>query len=159
MNLFRYTILILIFGVSILGCGVSPEPNSPPEIYYGEDVCVECGMIINEPKYAAAYYTSDGEAKIFDDLGGLCIHYLENEDEAANIWAHDYGTEEWINAVDATFVVADQIYTPMAFGFVAFKEDAVAVEFAEKMHGDHMDFDGFLMQCQMMTGDQDHDMD
>ena len=148
-----------MLGASLLGCGVSPDPNSPPEIYYGEDVCVECGMIITEPKYSAAYYTSDGEAKIFDDLGELCIHYLEHEDDTAKIWAHDFETEEWIDAVNATFVVADQIYTPMVFGIVAFKENDDAVEFAEMMDGDHMDFDGFLMQCQMLSGDQDHDMD
>ena len=116
-------------------------------------------MIITEPKYSAAYYTSDGEAKIFDDLGELCIHYLEHEDDTAKIWAHDFETEEWIDAVNATFVVADQIYTPMVFGIVAFKENDDAVEFAEMMDGDHMDFDGFLMQCQMLSGDQDHDMD
>ncbi len=38
------------------GCCVpagTPEPR--PEIHYGEDMCSDCGMIINDPRFAASY--------------------------------------------------------------------------------------------------------
>ena len=35
------------------GCS-SSDPTAPPTVYYGQDVCVMCGMIISDERFAAA---------------------------------------------------------------------------------------------------------
>ena len=41
------TALILVL---LAACSAVTAKPAPPEIHYGEDMCSECGMIINEPK-------------------------------------------------------------------------------------------------------------
>ena len=43
----------------LVACGGGGEDfaNDPPEIIFGQDVCSECNMIINEANFAAAYWT------------------------------------------------------------------------------------------------------
>jgi len=77
-------------------------------------------MIINEASYAAAYVTSDGETRRFDDIGGMLAYYQEMPEEVAVFWVHDFETEAWLKADEATFVRSDNLQTPMCFGIIAF---------------------------------------
>ena len=96
------TLLLLV--IMIVGCQAQVDLSQPPEILYGEEVCTECGMIISEPRFAAAYYTPEGDARRFDDIGGMLTHHAANQEEVAQFWVHDYETEEWIVAGEAYFV-------------------------------------------------------
>ncbi len=113
-------------------CAGAAAADGPPEINYGRDVCVECGMIISEERFAAAYRLPDGTEKIFDDIGGLLQHGQETGDlEVADVWVHDYTTEEWVPAGDAHFIVTRSVTTPMAFGILSFGDLTRATAFAE----------------------------
>ena len=88
-------------------------------------------MIISEERFAAAYRLPDGTEKVFDDLGGLIQHGQQTGELAeAEVWVHDYETEEWVPATDAYYVVTRSIATPMAFGIVSFGDEARAMGFA-----------------------------
>lgn len=124
-----FIFLILTF---LVACQSPADLSEPPDIRYGEDLCTECGMIISEPRFAAAYYTVDSDARRFDDIGGMAIHHAENQEDVAHFWVHDYDTEEWIMADQAFFVMSDQIHTPMDFGVIAISNQSRAEELASK---------------------------
>ncbi len=134
----RTALLLPIVVISLLaaGCARSGPSTGPPEIAYGRDLCVECGMIISEPRFAAAYRLPDGTEAKFDDLGGLLIHGHETgELDEATVWVHDYDTEEWIEAEAAFYVVTGTGATPMGYGIFSFADRATAERFAAEADG------------------------
>ena len=125
-----------ILAITMLGaCGGGPDLDEPPDIRYGEDVCDRCVMIINEARFAAAYVTPDGEARRFDDIGGMVAYLDELVEEVAVFWVHDYDTEEWMKAEAAVYVESDDLVTPMGFGIVAFADQGRAEEWAGEQQG------------------------
>jgi copper chaperone NosL len=129
------TLLVLSFGL-LAACGSGPDFDEPPDIRYGEDVCDRCLMIINEARYAAAYVTTDGTARLFDDIGGMVASIDEAKEDVAVFWVHDYYTEEWLKAGEAVYVESDDLVTPMGFGIVAFSERDRAEEWATEQAGE-----------------------
>ena len=120
---------ILVLTLVILtasACGGRPDTATPPEIAYGHDVCDRCNMLISEARFAAAYWTSDGTARRFDDVGGMLAYYYEEQEEAASFWVHDYAGSQWLAADEATYAFAPNLITPMGFGLVAFASAAEA---------------------------------
>ncbi len=136
--------ILSLFIVLAAGCSQSINLDQPPEIRLGEDVCDACGMIISEARFAAAYYTDTGEVRQFDDIGDMCRYQLQNGENVARFWVHDYDTEEWIQAENAVFVRGDGLYTPMASGIVAFSNPDRASEFAGGANGQTMSFDRLM---------------
>jgi copper chaperone NosL len=135
----RFLLFLILF---LFGCSAqTPTVDSPPEIYYGEDVCIQCNMIISEARFAAGYRTPNGEARIFDDIGGMLKFDREVQEEIYQAWVHDFSSEEWIHADQAYYVVGDEIYSPMAFGMVAFLDLEAAELFAEEKQGDVLSFE------------------
>lgn len=126
--------LIILALLLLASCKQEVDLETPPEIIYGEDVCAACGMIINETRYAAAYVTISGDAYRFDDIGGMLKYDLEANDAVHIYWAHDFNTEEWINAENATFVLDNNLTTPMGWGVAAFGAMADAEAYAAE-HG------------------------
>lgn len=95
----------------------------PLEIAEG-DVCSLCRAPIAEKQYAAELITKDGFVRKFDDIGCMLEH-SKKKVKAPNIGAHyvaDYGTKEWLNAAQATFVRSDKFKTPANSGILAFKD-------------------------------------
>ena len=146
------TFFLLVVLLLLGACQSQPDLSQPPEIVYGEDVCTECGMIISEARFASAYYTQDGEARIFDDIGEMLTHHAENQEDVAQLWVHDYETEEWIVAEEAFYVSGEELHTPMGFGVVAFSDQAQAQNFAEQSQAMVMTLDG-LMDKYMQGGE------
>lgn len=121
--------------VGLAGCGGSADTSRPPAIAYGEDVCDRCKMIISDERFAAAYWTTDGAARRFDDIGGMVAHYVDSGDAVASFWVHDYVSGEWITAETATYVVAGGLHTPMGFGVAACADAAEAQALADGQEG------------------------
>jgi nitrous oxide reductase accessory protein NosL len=97
-------------------------------------------MIISEPRFAAAYYTGDGEARIFDDIGGMAIHHAEHQEDVSRFWVHDYKTEAWIIADQSFFVMSENLQTPMGHGVVAFSDQLTAENLITDLGGMLMTF-------------------
>lgn len=120
-------LLAAVVGLLLLAaCGGGQSFDEPPEIVYGQDVCSECNMIINEANYASAYWTADGEARRFDDIGEMLKFMNENPEERASTWVHDANTAEWLPAEDAWIVMRAGLMTPMGTGVAAVANEADA---------------------------------
>jgi copper chaperone NosL len=167
---------VLLLGAALVACGSGSEAGGPPDIQYGRDVCVQCGMIINEDKFAAAYTLDDGTEKSFDDVGGLLLHQRETGDSLnlSNTWVHDYETVEWVDVRNAYFVATLSVSTPMGHSLLAFNDEARAQAFASSVDGEVVEWnvvfampaqDGLVGRHHMddmddMDGDsEDHDHD
>jgi copper chaperone NosL len=130
--------LLILFALST--CQSQVDLDQPPDIRYGEDVCERCNMIISEPRFAAAYYTAEGDARRFDDIGGMAIYHAEHQEDVAQFWVHDFQTEDWIIADQAFFVMSDTLHTPMGYGVVAFSDQAQAENLVSEVGGMLMTF-------------------
>jgi copper chaperone NosL len=146
MNRLMFIFSALLLVLVLAACSSSIDPNRPPEIVYGEDVCARCGMIINDERFAASLVVEKSpktyEHVLFDDIGNM-LAYAQEEGEHAHFvtyFVHDYHSREWLNAREAYYVLSDKIQTPMAFGIVAFKERAEADAEAQMFHGTVVDF-------------------
>ena len=133
----RVLCLIVVASLLTAACNAA-DASGPPEINYGRDLCIECGMIISEAKFATAYRAADGAERIFDDVGDMIV-YLEKTGEHAapeSIWVHDFETEEWVAASDAHFVPTLSVASPMGHSIVAFSDMGRATAFAQSVDGE-----------------------
>jgi len=128
-------ILLALLLLLTAACGSKPDPETPPEIRYGEDTCDRCLMIINEARYAASYVTGSGDVRRFDDIGEMFAYVSEVPENVVVFWVHDYDTEEWIRAKEAHYVAADGLRTPMGFDIVAVSTQERAESLAAETGG------------------------
>ncbi len=129
----RFALLIVF--VLVCSCGDTSE-SGPVKIYYGEDICERCKMIISEKDFAAQYKLSTGETVKFDDLGCM-FHYMNGEEKAqiSAVYVMDYDSKQWIDGESAYYVWAENITTPMGHGIVALKDSQQAAELSNKENG------------------------
>lgn len=128
-------LLMMLLLLVVAGCSQPLNTGEPPVIAYGQDSCDRCGMIISEEKFAAAYWTEDGEARRFDDIGGMFAHNAEENEKVASYWVHDFVTGEWIRAEEAIYVLDSSLMTPMGFGIAAFDDEKEAQALAHGQEG------------------------
>ena len=127
----RWQRVALLLALWLLpACTQGQELGKPPVMAIGADICDECGMIISEERFAAAYWTEEGEARRFDDVGGMVAYPLKHMEPVASFWVHDYLTNDWLNVDQATFVVNAGVMTPMGFGVLAVKQQDEAASLA-----------------------------
>ena len=131
-------VLTALLVLAAAACGSGSSEAKPPEIRYGQDICDQCGMLISDERFAAAYVTAAGEARRFDDIGDLLAYDAEHSEDVAAYWVHDYDTADWLGAEDASFLSTPGVTTPIASGLVALDERSLADELAESDGGDVM---------------------
>jgi nitrous oxide reductase accessory protein NosL len=103
------------------GCEDAAGP-APPAIRFGEDVCVRCGMIISDDRYAAGASVSVDdrhEPRAFDDVGCLLAFRDEDGPAIAAEYVADFRTRQWLGVPDAVYVHSSALHSPMAFGVAA----------------------------------------
>lgn len=119
-----FTLLLLFFS-----CNVSPEP-----INYGSDGCHYCSMTIVDKTHAAEVVTNKGKAYKFDATECM-IHFMDEfETSEIELYLSNNYTEPetLINATKATFLISENIPSPMGAFLTAFKNKADA----EKLQAD-----------------------
>lgn len=141
------TILFTFLLFLLAACGgAQVDPNTPPEIVYGEDVCDQCGMIISDDRFAAALViekaANDFQYLLFDDAGEMFAFVAEDNGQSkiASWFVHDYNSREWLDATSAWFVVADSLQTPMGFGIAASAQELEAQALAQESGGEVLSF-------------------
>ncbi len=128
--------LVLTLSTTLWGCAPTDTGMQPPEIAYGQDVSMGCGMIISDPAFATASLLEDGTAYKFDDLGDMLKYHFERPDKiVAQYFVHDYQTQEWLTADDAVFVQSASLVSPMGYGLAAFSTREAAEAFASEREG------------------------
>lgn len=139
-NILTITYSLLLIAFFLMGCSSSTNLDEPPEILYGQDVCEECGMIINEERFAASYVTESEEIRRFDDVGGMLLYDQKHQEDVRVYWVHDFDTEEWIDAKDAVFVLDEGLITPMGWGLAPFATQEQAETYMAENGGVIADF-------------------
>jgi copper chaperone NosL len=118
----------------------------PPEIVLDRSACARCGMLISEPRFAAAYRTSTG-AEVFDDIGCL-LDALDSaavetgpaesaagaDSPRAAVWFLDRD-QRWISSEEVIFVRSTALATPMHGNIEAFASLAEAEDVAARTGG------------------------
>lgn len=136
----RLIVLVIVIGALAAACG-SEGAGGPPEINFGRDICIECGMIIDDARFAAAYRSADGTEFKFDDLGGLIIHSRENGGpEDAQVWVSDFDEKTLIEAESAHYVPTLGVASPMGHGILAFADHGRAMKTAVDLGGEVVDW-------------------
>ena len=139
-----FTLVGLMVMFAVVACAASGDPQ-PPDIVFGHDQCDHCGMVIDDPRFAAAIRLEDGQVRKFDDAGEMFAYHAEHPDQAVRAWfAHDYKTNEWLRAESAFFVVSKQVRSPMGTGVAVFALHDDAEAFAK----------GTDAQARVMTFDE-----
>ena len=142
--------LVLCLVGLLAACAKGSGEPKPPEILYGQDLCSQCGMVIDDPRFAAATILKDGSSLKFDDAGEMLIYHMNHPEKQVQVWwAHDFRTEEWIRGETAFYVKADTLKTPMGTGIVAFADRAQAEEAAQESKGKIYTFDEIRAQVHM----------
>jgi len=127
---------LVAVAVSVLASCGSSDSAGPPEINYGRDVCSGCHMIISEARFAAAFRDGSGKAHVFDDIGEMVASAVRSGDsDGVTAWVHDYHSERWVDAPDATYVKGGEIVSPMGSNLVAFGDRSAAEAFATEQGG------------------------
>jgi copper chaperone NosL len=135
--------IMLLFTLTACGAQARAEPE-PPDIYYGEDVCEFCGMIVSEERYAAGYILADGREHVFDDIGDMVQHYLATGENVTAFFVHDHASRMWIRAETAHYVLSTDLPTPMLSGVAAFSSQAEAMGFSAELGGETLTFEELL---------------
>lgn len=146
--------LFVIVLVVLAACSGDPATPEPARIRFGETTCIECGMIISQPKYASsfAYEESAGRFRSlpFDDIGDMLVHMRKHPELIpVGVWVHDYDSEAWIAAESAYFVKSGAIKSPMGHGIAAFADKAAAERLAGETAGQVLDWDHLRIELAM----------
>lgn len=115
----RRNMLVLLASLPVFACR-QRGASTPPEIRYGRDICAECGMIVSDPRFAAAAAPPNGDPVVFDDIGCLLRYREKRQPQWVAVWVHDYETEAWVEAQAAQYLVSPAIRSPMGYGIAAF---------------------------------------
>lgn len=115
--------LLTITG-SLAGCESSPL-TGPPELHLGHQECGDCGMQINEDRCCCAVLIEVDDKQrryiLFDDIGCMLEHKATNPElKVIEHWVRDYTARVWIRGESATYLMTEQVHTPMGSWLIAF---------------------------------------
>jgi copper chaperone NosL len=127
-----------------VGCSSSAEDDDAfPQIRFGLERCLHCGMVIDDPRFAAASREPGATSRHFDDIGCLVDDAEERSaPEKTGFFVHDFQTEAWLVAPAASYVRSPEIRTPMASGLAALASHDAAVALATSTNGTTTDWAG-----------------
>lgn len=125
----RKLFIILFMAVGVLAsCDKAPQ-----SINYGDDECDFCRMSIVDPSHAAQVVTQKGRNYKFDATECM-INFLDSEipeKDMLHVLSANYKQPgEMINAKSATFIISENIPSPMGAFLSALekKEDAKSLQ-------------------------------
>ena len=136
----------LILLLVLAACAQGTTEIKPPDIRYGEDVCIECNMIISDPRFAAGYAHEIAPGRYasipFDDIGDMLAHAAKHPEHQIVAWyVHDYASKEWLDAAQAAYVFSSQVQSPMASGLAAHATRTAADAMAAELGGEVLDWE------------------
>ncbi len=119
---------------ALVSCNVSPQ-----NIEYGTDACHYCNMTIVDRQHASQIVTAKGKAYKYDAIECM-VHSLQdefNETEIALYLTTDYNQPaKLMDATTATYLVSEQISSPMGANLSAFENEKNAQKAQEKFTGE-----------------------
>ena len=127
-------VLAIVTTTAMSACGASAD--GPPEIVVDRTACAQCGMLVSELAFAAAYRVPGRPARAFDDIGCL-LDALAQEPQRTDVqlWFRDAADAQRIEGRQATFVQSPELRTPMGGGIAAYRDRDAAARTAVQHHG------------------------
>ncbi|WP_310993079.1 nitrous oxide reductase accessory protein NosL [Aequorivita marina] len=129
MKFIKLACIILLF----TACNVSPQP-----INYGQDACHYCDMTIVDRQHASQMVTAKGKAFKYDAIECM-VHSLQDEfknTEMAYYLVADFNQPgELVNATAASFLVSEELQSPMGENLSAFKNEEAGKKAKAKFTG------------------------
>jgi len=120
---------VILSGVLLLllttGCKVEPKP-----IAYGKEGCYFCSMTIVDRQHGAQIVTRKGKVFSFDAVECMVNYTKELDVDEVELFLcnHYVVPEELIDATKATFLISEQIPSPMGAFLTAFDTRQAAEE-------------------------------
>ena len=129
-------IICLITFLSFISCSRETEP-----LNFGTDICEHCKMTIMDKKFGGEIITGKGKIYKFDALECQVKFELENfSDERIESYAINfYVPGELINTANSSFVISDNISSPMGGNLGAFSNRSEAKKFIKENGGEIYD--------------------
>ena len=125
--------LILFFtALLFISCSIEPEA-----IVYGKDACAFCQMNIVDNQHAAQIVTQKGKVFKYDAIECM-MRDLKKKDEStvALFLITDYSVPgELTDAVKATYLISENIPSPMGANLSGFKRAQAASETQQEKEG------------------------
>jgi len=135
----HYSIIVLLF--LFCGCNVSPQA-----IDYGNDACHYCKMTIVDKLHAAEIVTLKGKIYTFDATECM-IHFLKEFDTTKvklYLTTNYSKPEELIDATKASYLISQNIPSPMGAFISGFKNKEDAIKMQSKKDGDLYTWENLL---------------
>lgn len=129
----KYLIFLGLVSLFFVSCEVSPQP-----INYGSDACHYCEMTIVDRQHASQLVTTKGKAYKYDAIECM-VHSLQDEfkdTDMAHYLVADFNQPgELINAKTATYLVSENIQSPMGANLSAFSTEDAAKKTQKEFSG------------------------
>ncbi|PHR13157.1 MAG: hypothetical protein COA40_06565 [Aequorivita sp.] len=126
--------LLNIITVLLVSCNVSPQ-----HIEYGTDACHYCNMTIVDRQHAAQLVTTKGKVFKYDAIECM-VHSLQdnkNDAEIALYLVADFNQPgQLMDATMASYLVSEQISSPMGANLSAFENEKSAENAKQKFTGE-----------------------
>ena len=123
----------LIVIMSLFSCSKNPQP-----IVYGKDACHYCQMTIVDKIHGAEIVTDKGKVFKFDAAECLIRykHDLGSTEGYLLLTNHLETPGAFVPMEDATFLISEDLPSPMGAFLTAFKTDAKAMQIKDENGGD-----------------------
>lgn len=138
-------IWFVIFSVLATGCSIKPEP-----INYGQDGCYYCKMTIVDKIHGAEVVTNKGKIYKFD-AAECMINYLADTNSAEIklfLTNHHESPESLIDATSATYLISENLPSPMGAFLTAFKNKEQAAKLQQELGGKLYDWESVTQHIQ-----------
>lgn len=133
MKQMKQYIFLGIISLLLVSCNVSPQP-----INYGSDACHYCEMTIVDRQHASQLVTAKGKAYKYDAIECM-VHSLQDEfenTEMAHYLVADLNQPGvLIDATKASFLVSENLQSPMGANLSAFLNSEAGDKAQEKFTG------------------------
>ena len=125
--------LLVLIGMVTMSCEIKSQPIS-----YGSDVCHFCSMTIVDKQYGSEVVTKKGRVYKFDSIECLLNHSHQEEDVeiAMKLCNHYHSPGELIELEKATFLISENLPSPMGAFLTAFESEASALKAKKEYGGD-----------------------
>ena len=114
-----------------MSCEIKSQPIS-----YGSDVCQFCSMIIVDQQHGSEIVTKKGRVYKFDSIECLLNYNQQNDQSevAMKLCNHFDMPGELITLEEASFLISENLPSPMGAFLTAFENESAAVK-AKKQYG------------------------
>ena len=129
----KYSSITAVLFLMFLGCN-----NSPKVLAYGSDGCHFCSMTIVDKQHAAQIMTKKGRSYAFDATECMLNHLKEIDRQTVALFlVNDYENPgDLVDATQATFLISENIPSPMGEFLTAFRDREMAENMQTKSKGE-----------------------